>query len=413
VEGNESPPIRKGKRIAMFVEPSPFAYICGYKNRFQNLIRFLQEQGDEVLVVTTHHGAPEEWYGAKVVPSWSFPCPLYPLLPLSLAASPRIFNYVKNFHPDIIHVSTPGIMCFGALLFAKLLSIPIVMSYHTHVPKYIPQYTFSFLVEPMWAVIRFLHNAATLTLATSEEMRKEMVSFGAAAASRIKVWRKGVDAELFHPRYASAAWRHTLSGGEPQRPLIVHVGRLGAEKNLPVLRDILQRIPEARLAFVGDGPYRPELEAMFQGTPTVFTGMLSGEDLSAAYASADAVFTPSETETLGFVVLEAMASGTPVVAARAGGIPDIVEREGETGFLYTPGDVDDAVAKLKRLLFDKAFNAKMAAAGRADVENYDWRASTRQVSEDGYNTAIRIWQQSRKATSDWLPWWTKKAEWQA
>lgn len=56
---------------------------------------------------------------------------------------------------------------------------------------------------------------------------------------------------------------------------------------------------------------------------------------------------------------------------------------------------------------------QMAAAGRADVENYDWRASTRQVSEDGYNTALRLWQQSRKATSDWWPWWTKEAEWQA
>ncbi|KAJ7557543.1 hypothetical protein O6H91_05G131400 [Diphasiastrum complanatum] len=386
----------KPRRIALFVEPSPFArYVSGYKNRFQNFIRYLREMGDEVLIVTTHKGLPRDFYGAKIIGSWSFPCPWYKIVPLSLALSPRIIREISNFKPDIIHASSPGIMVFGALIIAKMLSVPIVMSYHTHVPIYIPKYTFSWLVTPMWMVIKFLHRTADLTLVTSHALGKELKAAGAAAADRIRVWRKGVDSENFHPRFKSQEMRMKLTDGEVERPLVVHVGRLGAEKNLDFLKRLMDRIPEARLTFVGDGPYRAELEQMFEGKPVVFTGMLQGEELSKAYASGDVFITPSESETLGLVVLEAMASGIPVVAARAGGIPDIISQEGETGFLYTPGDVDDCVKKVKALLDSTELRHRMGAAGRADVENYDWRASTKQVRNE-YSTAVWFWGQKRK-----------------
>nr|GFD23522.1 sulfoquinovosyl transferase SQD2-like [Tanacetum cinerariifolium] len=86
------------------------------------------------MVVTTHEGVPEEFHGAKLIGSRSFPFPWYQQVPLSLALSPRIINEVRQFKPDIIHASSPGIMVFGALAIAKMLSVPIVMSYHTHVP---------------------------------------------------------------------------------------------------------------------------------------------------------------------------------------------------------------------------------------------------------------------------------------
>nr|CAB3503468.1 unnamed protein product [Digitaria exilis] len=98
------------RRIALFVEPSPFAYVSGYKNRFQNFIKYLREMGDEVIVVTTHEGVPQEFHGAKLIGSWSFPCPWYQKVPLSLALSPRIIGEVARFKPDIIHASSPGIM---------------------------------------------------------------------------------------------------------------------------------------------------------------------------------------------------------------------------------------------------------------------------------------------------------------
>ncbi|KAH0930986.1 hypothetical protein HID58_008103 [Brassica napus] len=168
----------KPRRIALFVEPSPFAYVSGYKNRFQNFIRYLREMGDEV--------------------------------PLSLALSPRIISEIARFKPDIIHASSPGIMVFGALAIAKMLSVPIVMSYHTHVPVYIPRYTFSWLVQPMWSIIRFLHRAADLTLVPSAAIGKDLIAAGATAANQLRLWNKGVDSESFNPRFRSQEMRIRL-----------------------------------------------------------------------------------------------------------------------------------------------------------------------------------------------------------
>jgi sulfoquinovosyltransferase len=177
---------------------------------------------------------------------------------------------------------------------------------------------------------------------------------------RLDIWQRGVDTDMFNPRFRSAEMRERLTDGHPDAPLLIHVGRLGAEKNLFVLKDILQKIPEARLAFVGDGPSRAQLQEHFADMPNVkfmvcpewsgcacvwarrrglpqtasslrLQGMMKGEELSQAYASGDVFVMPSESETLGFVVLEAMASRVPVVAVAAGGLTDIITRPGENG----------------------------------------------------------------------------------
>ncbi|KAF0931512.1 hypothetical protein E2562_004625 [Oryza meyeriana var. granulata] len=244
------------RRIALFVEPSPFAYVSGYKNRFQNFIKYLREMGDEVIVITTHEGVPQEFYGAKLIGSWSFPCPWYQKVPLSLALSPRIIGEVARFKPDIIHASSPGIMVFGALIIAKLLCVPLVMSYHTHVPIYIPRYTFSWLVKPMWLIIKFFHRAADLTLVPSVAIGKDLQAAHVTAANKILLWNKGVDSESFHPRFRNEEMRARLTNGEPEKPLILYVGRLGVEKSLDFLKRVMDRLPGSRIAFVGDGPFR-------------------------------------------------------------------------------------------------------------------------------------------------------------
>ncbi|OVA06478.1 Glycosyl transferase [Macleaya cordata] len=404
-EGNSKP-----RRIALFVEPSPFAYISGYKNRFQNFIKYLREMGDEVMVVTTHEGVPDEFHGAKLIGSRSFPCPWYTKVPLSLALSPRIISEVANFKPDIIHASSPGIMVFGALIIAKILSVPIVMSYHTHVPIYIPRYTFSWLVTPMWMVIKFLHRAADLTLVPSAAIGRDLQAAQVTAANKIRLWNKGVDSESFHPRFRSHEMRCLLSNGEPEKPLIIHVGRLGVEKSLDFLKQVMDRLPEARIAFIGDGPYRAELESMFSGMPVVFTGMLSGEELSKAYASGDVFIMPSESETLGLVVLEAMSSGVPVVGVRAGGIPDIIpeEQEGKTGFLYSPGDLEDCLNKLVPLLRNPELRESIGKAAREDMEQYDWRAATKKIRNEQYNAAIWFWRKKRAQLLRPIQWFFRQ-----
>lgn len=136
---------------------------------------------------------------------------------------------------------------------------------------------------------------------------------------------------------------------------------------------------------------------MFAGMPAVFTGMLHGEELSQAYASGDVFVMPSESETLGLVVLEAMSSGLPVVAASAGGIPDIIpeDQEGVTGFLFTPGDLDDCVGKMERLLADGEFREAMGKAARKEMEKHDWRAATLKIRNEQYNAAIWFWRKKR------------------
>ncbi|RAL50566.1 hypothetical protein DM860_014508 [Cuscuta australis] len=413
VEEEENPPpllesqaASRPRRVALFVEPSPFAYVSGYKNRFQNFIKYLREMGDEVMVVTTHEGVPQEFYGAKLIGSHSFPCPWYRKVPLSLALSPRIISEVAQFKPEIIHASSPGIMVFGALIIAKLLCVPLVMSYHTHVPVYIPRYTFSWLVQPMWLVIKFLHRAADLTLVPSAAIAKDLRAYRITAANRIRLWNKGVDSESFHPRFFSKEMRSRLSNNEPDKPLIVHVGRLGVEKSLDFLKRVMDRLPDVRIAFIGDGPYRGELEEMFMGMPAVFTGMLHGEELSQAYASGDVFIMPSESETLGLVVLEAMSSGLPVVAARAGGIPDIVpdEQQGKIGYLFTPGDLEDCLGKLEPLLFDRELREAMGKAARQEMEKYDWREATRNIRNEQYSAAIWFWERRKSMFLRMFQW---------
>ncbi|XP_047332516.1 sulfoquinovosyl transferase SQD2-like [Impatiens glandulifera] len=398
------------RRIALFVEPSPFSYVSGYKNRFQNFIKYLREMGDEVLVVTTHEGVPSEFYGAKLVGSRSFPFPWYQKVPLSLALSPRIISEVAQFKPDIVHVTSPGVMAFGALTIAKLLAVPLVMSYHTHVPVYIPRYTFSWLVKPMWMVIKFLHQAADLTLVPSAALAKELEAAKVTDADKIRLWNKGVDSDSFHPRFYSHEMRLRLSNGEPDRPLIVHVGRLGVEKSLELLKRIMDQLPEARIAIIGDGPYREELEKLLVGLPAVFTGMLGGEELSQAYASGDIFVMPSESETLGQVVLEAMASGLPVVAARAGGIMDIIpeDQEGKTGFCFRPSDVDDCVQKLKSLLDSYELRETIGKSAREEMEKYDWREATKTIRNENYNDAIRFWRKNRAILLRPIQWLFKR-----
>ncbi|KAL2336990.1 hypothetical protein Fmac_011436 [Flemingia macrophylla] len=405
IENNSRP-----RRIALFVEPSPFAYVSGYKNRFQNFIRCLREMGDEVMVVTTHEGVPQEFHGAKIIGSWSFPCPWYQKVPLSLALSPRIISEVARFKPDIIHASSPGVMVFGALIIAKLLCVPIVMSYHTHVPVYIPRYTFSWLVKPMWLIIKFLHRAADLTLVPSAAIARDLLAARVTAANKIRLWNKGVDSEKFHPRYRSHKMRLRLSNGEPEKPLIVHVGRLGVEKSLDFLKRLMDKLPDARIAFIGDGPYREELEKMFEGMPAVFTGMLGGEELSQAYASGDVFVMPSESETLGLVVLEAMSSGIPVVAVHAGGIPDIIpeDQDGKTSHLYNPGDLEDCLSKLRPLLLNKVLRETMGKAAREEMEKYDWKAATRKIRNEQYNAAIWFWRKNRAQLLRPLQWLAKR-----
>lgn len=149
---------------------------------------------------------------------------------------------------------------------------------------------------------------------------------------------------------------------------------------------------------------------MFANMPAVFTGMLGGEELSQAYASGDVFVMPSESETLGLVVLEAMSSGIPVVGVRAGGIPDIIpaDQEGKTGFLYAPGDLEDCISKLHPLLHNRELRETIGRAAREEMEKYDWKAATRKIRNEQYNAAIWFWRKKRAQLLRPIQWLMKR-----
>jgi len=387
-------PVVPSRKVAVLVEPSPFSHVSGMQGRFLRMVEDLTRAGDDVVVFTPDPDPPAEWGGARVVGLSGFCLPGYDTgtLRLSFGLDGRMWAELRRDRPDVIHCSSPGLLVFSAIALSKALDVPLVVSYHTHVPHYIPRYTWAGLVGPMWSVIRACSRAAQLTLVTSHVMQEELRGQG---CPRLAVWPRGVDTEAFHPRFQSQHMRRRMAGGR-EGPVLAYVGRLGAEKNLYALREVASRVPGATVCFVGDGPEREGLEAHFEGCNATFMGLLRGEELASAYASADVFVMPSESETLGFVVLEAMASGTPVVAVAAGGIKDIVTSPGEVGMLYSPGDYEGAAVAVNSLLGDAGLRERVGAGGRAEAERWGWAASNNVLRTELYSRAIRQRQLRRK-----------------
>ncbi len=361
-------------RVALFTETF-LPKVDGIVTRLKHTVEHLQRLGDEVLVFCPEGGL-REYKGARIHGVSGLAFPLYPELKLALPR-PSIGDALEAFKPDVIHIVNPAVLGLAGLFYAKTLDIPLMASYHTHLPKYLEHYGLGMLEGVMWELIKAVHNQARLNLVTSTAMQAELTEHG---VERVKVWQRGVDTELFRPSLASQAMRDRLSQGHPDAPLLLYIGRLSAEKEIDRIKPILEAIPNARLALVGDGPHREELQKHFAGTPTHFVGYLAGEDLASAYASADVFVFPSRTETLGLVLLEAMAAGCPVVAANAGGIPDIVT-DGENGYLFNPQDEYGAIAATKRLFERGAERELMSRNARMEAEKWGWNAATQQLRQ--------------------------------
>lgn len=360
-------------RIALFTETF-LPKVDGIVTRLRHTVEHLQRSGNEVIVFAPDGGITE-YKGARVYGVTGFPLPMYPELKMALPR-PAIGHALEEFQPDIIHVVNPAVLGLAGLYYGKSLKIPLVASYHTHLPQYLQHYNLGMLEGLLWELLKSAHNQAELNLCTSTAMVAELTAHG---IERVDLWQKGVDTELFHPGLATDEMRSHLSSGFPQHPLLLYVGRLSVEKEIERIKPVLEAIPDARLALVGDGPHRAFLEQHFAGTPTHFVGYLTGRDLGSAFASADAFIFPSRTETLGLVLLEAMAAGCPVVAASSGGIPDIVT-SGINGFLFDPQIGDQgAILATERLLAQAQERETIRQNARLEAERWGWAAATNQL----------------------------------
>jgi glycosyltransferase involved in cell wall biosynthesis len=359
-------------RIALFTETF-LPKVDGIVTRLRHTVEHLQRDGDQVLVVCPDGGLTE-YQGARIYGVSGVPLPMYPELKMAFPR-PSIGTVLEDFKPDLIHVVNPAILGLGGIYFAKSLNIPLLASYHTHLPQYLQHYGLGALEGLLWELLKAAHNQAHLNLCTSTAMVEELINHD---IERVDLWQRGVDTEMFQPHLKSQTMRSHLSQGHPDDPLFLYVGRVSAEKQIDEIKPVLEAIPNSRLAIVGDGPARAELEEYFLGTNTHFVGYLHGLELGAAYASVDAFIFPSRTETLGLVLLEAMAAGCPVVAAASGGITDIVT-DGVNGYLFDPLDNKGAIAATQKLLNARAERELLRQNARQEAEKWGWAAATRQL----------------------------------
>jgi len=360
-------------KIALFTETF-LPKVDGIVTRLTKTVEHLVKAGDEVLLFCPE-GAPSLYMGARVIGVPALPLPLYPELKLALPR-PAVAEALEAFQPDVVHVVNPAVLGLGGIWMARTRQIPLVASYHTHLPKYLEHYGMGVLEPLLWELLKAAHNQAVLNLCTSSVMVEELAQRG---IQHTALWQRGVDTEMFRPELRSEAMRRRLMGPHPDSDsLLLYVGRLSAEKQIERIRPVLDALPQARLALVGDGPHRVQLEKVFEGTATTFVGYLGGEELASAYASADAFLFPSSTETLGLVLLEAMAAGCPVVGANRGGIPDIVT-DGINGCLYDPDDDASLTAATLRLLASPERREQLRLAARQEAERWGWAGATAQL----------------------------------
>lgn len=357
--------------------------VDGVVTRLLATLKSLERAGHDVLVFAPPK-SPRGVNGFRVVPAVGMPFPWYPELTFAVPSG-RLGREMRRFAPDVVHVVNPVFFgAFGAGL-AKRFDLPLLASFHTD-PKVVEDLSLGWFKRPLEVIDREVHNLAHVNLCTSPQMVELARALG---IRRVRLWPKAVDSDRFNPSHASDAMRARLTGGHPELPLVVHAGRISFEKRMDVLAEaVIQLRDEARFAVVGEGPALGWLKERLAGMPVEFTGFLAGDDLSAAYATGDVFAFPSDSETLGFAAIEAMAAGVPVVAANAGGIPHIV-KDGVTGVLVPPGDGDALSAAIRRLLREPAERARLAAAGRAEAERWTWDAATTSLV-GRYRQAIRL-----------------------
>lgn len=378
---NQDPPLPAGSEDRDFARPLRIAFftetflpkIDGVVTRLCQTIKHLVRFGHEVLLIAPDGGLTE-YEGARVHGVKGFSFPLYPDIKLAIPR-PSIGRVLNGFKPDLIHGIHPAVLGISAFYYASRYRIPLVVSYHAQLDKYLHYYGFGKLEPIFWMGTRSAYNASDLALATSQAMVDLLRQQG---LQRVELWQKGVDTERFSPDKATPEMRERLTQGHPNEKLMVYIGRLSAEKGIEACRPVLEAVPGLRLALIGDGPHREKLQEYFAGTPTYFPGFFKGDDLAAAYASADIFFMASRTETLGLVVLEAMAAGCAVVAADEGGIPDIVS-DGVTGHLFKHCDQAKAIAAVRKLMSDDRHRETMRREARLDAEKWSWAAATRQL----------------------------------
>ena len=360
---------------APVVEPRALVFTDTFNetNGVALTMRRLAAQAASLQVITCGRRNAHEGV-VNFPPDWSVPLPAYEAIELNVPSLTEVIAYVEREEPDVVHLATPGPLGLCGLAAAKVLSIPVVGSYHTEFGLQALRLTQDLLVsEALDRFVEWFYRQCTLVLGPTKAVAAVLEQKG--LEGRTAVWGRGVDGALFTPAQRDEDTRESLLGDGDV--LALYVGRVSSDKRVEILLEAARLVertgPDVRFVVAGDGPAR-ELLTHEAPDNVRFIGEVHGTELSRLYASADLFCFPSTTDTFGQVLLEAAASGLPVIAAAAGGALELVE-DGETGLLVPPDDpavLADAVRSLARHPHRRAM---LAAAARTKALDRTWGGS--------------------------------------
>ena len=277
----------------------------------------------------------------------TIPCPTYPDISLSVLPGRRLIRMIEAFRPDALHIATEGPLGLAARRWAKRTGFAFTTAFHTRFAEYVKART-GIPVRPIYAWMRRFHDAGHGTMVATASLRDELAGRG---FRNIRPWSRGVDLSLFKPEPREEF--------DLPRPIFIHIGRIAVEKNIAAFLDL--DLPGSKVV-VGGGPMLTKFQRDY---PNVhFTGPKHGEALARAYAGADVFVFPSLTDTVGLVILESLACGTPVAAFPVTGPKDVLTgADGMVGAV----DTDLRAAAMRALSADRQ-------ACRRHAETYSWRA---------------------------------------
>ena len=360
----------------LFVAESFLPHMNGVTNSVLRVVDHYAAAGDDLGIIAPQWPRADKFLRTsggrkiRVRRIASAPLPGYSEVRVAATSAMALRRRIDEFEPDIIHLASPTILGGRAVIAAQKAGVPTVGVYQTDIPGYTARYGMPFLESASWQLLKDVHNRATLNLAPSTATRDQLIDHG---IERVHLWRRGVDTSLFSPSLRSPKLRAKYAA--PEEKLVIYVGRLAAEKQVADLK-VIHDMPGVRLLIVGDGPER---DALRRAMPRArFAGFRTGTDLAAHLASADLFIHPGELETFGQTIQEAMASGLPVIAPRRGGPVDLVAPS-RTGWLYTPGMLDELRESAGDLLFDDAKRRAFGEAAEESVRKRTWPVLAEQL----------------------------------
>ncbi|MFH1985118.1 MAG: glycosyltransferase [Pseudomonadota bacterium] len=297
-----------------------------------------------------------------------FEVPEYPEQRIFYPPLLEMIQFCYDRQVSHIHCATPGPIGLAGLAIAHILKIPVTGTYHTQMPQYAMFLTGDAVIQDLtWRYMLWFYDQMDVVYAPSESTRREMVEKG-IAEDKVRCYPRGIDVARFHPKHRNGVLRDVY--GIRENLSFLYVGRVSKEKNLDLLaqafRDLAARLPDIHLVVAGDGPYLPEMKTLLRGLPVTFTGYLSGDALAALYASCDVFVFPSTTDTFGNVVLEAQASGIPVIVTDVGGpVENVVA--GETALVVPGNDLKALTSAMSDLAADGERRRLMGRRARASM----------------------------------------------